>query len=90
MRFEWDRHKAEANSRKHGIAFEEATTVFGDPWAYTFEDAYFGYDEQRFLTIGRTQAHRIVIVSHVDRGDVLRIISAREATRHEKTIYIEG
>ena len=56
MRFEWSPRKEALNSRKHGIDFKEAATVFGDPWAYTFEDRDAAYGEQRFLTIGRTIA----------------------------------
>lgn len=90
MDFEWDEAKAEANLRKHGVSFAEAATVFGDPLAVTFFDPDHSDQEGRFLTIGMSQEDRVVILSHTDRGDRIRIINAREATRGERKGYEDG
>jgi uncharacterized DUF497 family protein len=89
LRFEWDPRKAQANLAKHGVSFEEACQVFGDPLAITILDPDHGDDEIREVTIGQTGKHRIVVVSHTDRNGTLRIISARRADRHETTQYLE-
>ena len=89
MRFEWDPEKAAANLRKHGVSFEEAATVFGDPLAQTFEDPDAGA-EARELTFGVSSAGRAVVVVHCERQDRLRIISAREMTRRERRDHEEG
>jgi hypothetical protein len=90
MVFEWNEKKASANARKHGVTFHEAATVFGDPLAITFADLDHSIDEQRYLTFGVSRFARLVVVSHVDRGDRVRIISARPTTREEKRIHEEG
>lgn len=90
MEFEWDESKAEANLRKHGVPFDEAGSVFGDPLAITYFDPAHSDEEDRFLTIGMSQEGRIVILSHTDRGDRIRILSAREATRGERKGYEDG
>jgi len=90
MQFEWDPSKASSNERKHRVAFTEATTVFGDPFAYTFNDPDHGGSESRFVTLGLSDRRRLLIVVHAERGGRLRIISAREATRNERKIYEEG
>ncbi len=90
MDFEWDEAKAEANERKHGVAFTEAMTVFGDPLSVTAYDPKHSDDEDRFLTMGMSVDGRLMIVSHTDRGKTVRIISAREATRRERKDYDEG
>ena len=90
MEFEWDDSKAEANLRKHGVSFDEAASVFGDPLAITFFDPAHSDDEDRFLTIGMSKDGRVVILSHTDRDDRIRIISAREATRGERRGYEDG
>ncbi len=87
MKFEWDPRKAEENLRNHGISIEEATTVFGDPLAGTITDPDHGEGEARFLTIGLTGTGRLIVVSHTEEGDTIRIISAREATVHERKQY---
>jgi len=89
MEFEWDPAKATANSRKHGVTFEEAGSVFGDPMAVTFADPDHSTDEERRLTFGYSQSSRLLLVSHCDRGRRVRIISARLATRQERRIYEE-
>jgi uncharacterized DUF497 family protein len=90
MEFEWDDAKADANLRKHGVSFDEAGTVFGDPLAITYFDPAHSDEEDRFLTIGTSQEGRIIILSHTDRGERIRIISAREATRGERKGYEDG
>lgn len=84
----WDGRKADENARKHGITFEEAATVFRDPLALIIEDQ--SHPENARI-IGQSIAARILLVVFVERGhDVLRLISARRATRHERTRYEEG
>jgi len=88
VRCEWDARKAELNERKHGVAFEEAATVFADPLAVIVEDE--SHPENARI-IGESLAGRILLVVFVEREeDLLRIISARRATRHERRRYEEG
>ena len=87
MIYEWDAEKASANLRKHGVSFEDAVTVFLNPLAMTYEDPDHSADEQREVTIGHTIRQRLVFVSHCERGDRIRIISARLATRSERRQY---
>ena len=87
VRFEWDEGKAGRNIEKHGVSFEEAATVFGDPLSLTIEDPAHSWDEERFVTIGGSFAHRLLVVVHTDRDDAIRIISARQATRRERRDY---
>lgn len=88
--FEWDDAKAESNERKHGVSFAEAMTVFGDPLSLTGFDPGHSDDEDRYITMGTSAAGRLLIVSHTDRGDKVRLISAREATRRERRDYEDG
>ena len=90
MEFEWDPDKAARNLSQHRVGFSEAATVFGDPLAITFHDPGHSDDEDRYLTFGYSTDGRLLIVSHTDRGDRNRIISARVATRRERKIYEEG
>lgn len=90
MRFEWDPEKAAENLRKHGVSFEEAATVFGDPLARTYEDPDASSDEPRELTFGVSSGGRAVLVAHCERQGRVRMISAREMTRREKRDYEEG
>ncbi len=89
--FEWDEHKNTINKKKHGISFESAKTVFFDENAILFDDPEHSEIEERFLIIGLTMSDKICIVSHCcrDNGNVIRIISAREATKKEQQIYID-
>lgn len=88
MRVVWDEPKAARNARKHGVTFEEAATVFSDPLALIIEDP--GRPENARI-IGESEALRILLVIFVERDvDVLRVISARRATRHERRRYEEG
>ena len=87
MNFEWDEKKAASNKSKHSVSFDEATTVFGDPLAITFGDPSHSDREDRFLTFGRSSDDKYLVVSHTDRDDKIRIISAREMTRKERSDY---
>jgi uncharacterized DUF497 family protein len=90
MKFEWDAEKAKANQRKHNVSLHEASTIFGDPLAITFDDPDHSIGEQRYLTFGLSRLNRLLVVAHTERADRIRIISARVATRQEKRIYEEG
>jgi len=89
MEFEWDPNKAALNPRKHGITFEEASSVFGDSLAFTFQDPSHSAGEYRFLAFGLSARGFLLTVSFADRGKRVRIISARRATRAERKIYEE-
>jgi len=90
LTFEWDKRKAASNRRKHEITFEEATTVFGDPLSLTVADSVSDRGEHRFVIIGLSHRSRLLVVVHTERGDNIRIFSARRATRREKTTYEES
>jgi uncharacterized protein len=90
MEFEWDEEKSVANRKKHGVSFHEAATVFGDPLAITFSDPDHSIREHRFLTFGLSMMNRLLVVAHTERHGRTRIISARQAARHERTIYENG
>lgn len=87
LRFEWAEDKAEQNIEKHGVSFEEAATVFGDPLSLTIEDPLHSQEEERSITIGESARAELLVVVHTDRGDAIRIISARKATRRERKDY---
>ena len=89
MRFEWDANKAEANLSKHSVSFDEAKTVFDDPLYADFYDPDHSDDEHRYIIIGESQQGRLLIVSYTERGDMIRLISAREVTRAEQEAYEE-
>lgn len=89
MNFEWDPRKAARNLRKHRISFQEAATVFGDPLALTYDDPDHSVAEHRFITVGASNAGRVLVVAHADRGDDIRIVSARKATPRERRQYEE-
>jgi len=90
MEFEWDPDKATRNLAKHGVSFHEAATVFGDPLALTYFDPDHSEDEDRFLTVGQSSVGRLLVISHTDRGDRTRIISARQVTPKERRVYEQG
>jgi len=90
VRFEWDPAKAADNFVQHGISFEEASTVFRDPLSATGSDPDHSFDEERFVTFGVSTRRRLLVIAHTDRGDTIRIISARLATPGERKIYEEG
>lgn len=89
LRFEWDPHKAAINQRKHGISFEEAQSVFGDEHARLIDDPDHSAEEDRFLLLGLGNRLRVLVVAHCYReaDRIIRIISARKATREERRFY---
>jgi uncharacterized DUF497 family protein len=87
LQFTWDSRKAAANLRKHGVGFPEAATAFADPHSITIADPDHSVGEERFVLIGQSDRRRVVVVAHVERGDLIRIISARLASRRERNIY---
>lgn len=87
MKFEWDDTKANANWRKHGVSFQEATTIFGDPLAGTFHDPDHSQGEERWLTVGISAEGRLLVVAHTEHDIIFRIISARVATTQERNRY---
>jgi hypothetical protein len=86
----WDPRKAAANRKKHKVSFEEASTVLADPLAITGVDPDHSIGEVRWITFGLSNRHRLLAVSHTDEGEIIRIISARAATRPERRLYEEG
>lgn len=88
--FEWDSEKAISNFAKHGVSFDEAVTVFGDPLATTLLDTDYSSDEERWLTMGLSLQQRLVVVWHTDRGESVRLIGARLATPAERRSYESG
>ena len=92
MKFEWDPPKAAANLKKHQISFEEARSVFYDEFAIQFFDEEHSSDEERFLMLGMSSGAKLLIVCHCERehGEVIRIISARKATKRESAFYQGG
>jgi hypothetical protein len=90
MKFEWDENKAARNLLKHQVSFEEAKTVFDDPLYVDFYDPDHSDDEERYLIIGESNRGRLLIMSYTERGNSIRIISAREVTRSEREAYKEG
>jgi len=89
VNFEWDPRKSETNLRKHRVSFHEAATVFADPLTLTYPDPDHSIFEQRFLTIGTSNTGRLLIVAHTDKGETMRLISARRATARERKHYEE-
>ncbi len=90
MEFEWNPDKASINIRKHSISFQEAATVFDDSLSVTFPDPDHSIGEDRYVIIGMSGSGQLLVVSHTDRGNCIRIISARKATRQERRFYEEG
>jgi len=85
--FEWNEEKATANAAKHGVAFTEAATIFRDEQTITIPDLKHSKEEPRFVTIGISQTERLLVVIHTERGNNLRIISARPASSKERKQY---
>jgi uncharacterized DUF497 family protein len=90
LTFEWDTRKARSNLAKHGVGFEEGSTVFGDPLSLTIPDPEHSRTEERFVTMGTAFTGKLLVVVHTDRGDNIRIISARRASRQERKSYEKG
>ena len=89
LSFEWDPAKAAANLRKHGVSFPEAATAFADPNSLTAIDPDHSTSEERLVLLGVSSRGRLLVVVHTERGDTIRLISARKATRNERTNYEE-
>lgn len=87
LRFEWDHGKALSNLKKHGVSFKEAATVFGDPRSKTIYDDRHSTEEDRYVTVGLSGRRALLVVSHTDRGEKVRIISARRANPTERRGY---
>jgi len=90
LEFEWDARKARSNLGKHGVSFEDATTVFSDELARTIHDPTHSDEEDRFVILGESHEQKLLVVVFTDREDKIRIISAREATSRERKNYEEG
>lgn len=87
MAFEWDTNKAATNLAKHDVSFDEAKTVFDDPLYIDFYDPDHSDDEHRYIMIGVSEQDRLLLIAYAERDDVIRLISAREATRTERKAY---
>jgi len=90
LSFEWDERKAKSNLAKHGVSFEEASTVFGDPLSLTIPDPAHSQVEDRSILLGQSHQGKLLVVVHTERGDNFRIVSARRASRRERKSYEEG
>ena len=90
MQFEWDPKKSRANVRKHGVSFEEASTVFFDDLSLTGDDPDHSLNEERFVMFGLSSMGRLLVVAYTERGKRIRIISARLMTGAERELYEEG
>jgi hypothetical protein len=88
--FEWDERKSDANLKRHGVTFREAATVLADPLSITISDSDHSVSEKRFIDIGLSYRERLLVVSYTERGDRIRLISARRATRSERKQYEEA
>jgi len=90
LEFEWDPLKSRQNLKKHGVSFHEGMTVFADRFSYTISDLAHSMEEYRFLLLGRSSAGDLLVISHTERGDRIRIISVRRATIREREQYTQG
>lgn len=90
LRFEWDPAKAAGNLVKHGVSFEEASTVFADPLGRIADDPRHSTEEPRFVLLGQSERQRLLAVMYTERADTIRLISARGATPRERRAYEEG
>ena len=88
--FEWDPRKARRNLTTHGVSFDEASTAFQDPLSNTIADPLHSEDEERFVLLGRSHRNRLLVVVHTERGDRIRLISARLASNRERIRYEES
>ncbi|MBN1782566.1 BrnT family toxin [bacterium] len=88
--FEWDYAKAESNEKKHQIGFHEAATVFSDLLSHTYPDPMHSRLEHRYITMGLSEFQRLLVVAHTEERNIIRIISARKATRRERRFYEEN
>jgi len=90
IEFEWDQNKASSNFTKHGVSFDEAKSVFADPLYVDLHDPDHSYNEHRYIIVGQSHNNRLLLVAYAERGNTIRLISAREATRRERKVYEEG
>jgi uncharacterized DUF497 family protein len=90
LSFEWEQNKAKTNLGKHGVSFEEAATVFGDAFSLTIPDPGHSQMEERWIVLGWSHQRKLLVVVHTERGDSIRIISARLASRRERKQYEES
>jgi len=89
LTFEWDEVKAKASFKKHKVSFEEGKTIFNDPFLVTFPDDIYSSNEERFINIGLSANGLILILTHTERQDKIRIISCRKATARERKFHEE-
>lgn len=87
--YEWDPQKAARNIQKHEVSFDEASSVFDDPFFITVLDEEHSSDEERYITVGLSDKNRLLLVAHAERNNRIRIISARRATKNEEKFYQE-
>jgi uncharacterized DUF497 family protein len=87
LTFEWDEAKDQSNQRKHGVSFDEAKSVFGDPRSITIHDEQHSDEEDRYIDMGVSSRGRVIVVSYTERGPNIRIISCRKATKSERKTY---
>lgn len=90
MEFEWDKNKAIVNLSRHDILFDEAKTIFQDPFYVVFDDPAHSFEEDRYIAIGQSAQDRLLFLSYTERGNAVRLISARKATRSERELYEQG
>ncbi|OHB35346.1 MAG: hypothetical protein A2099_06830 [Planctomycetes bacterium GWF2_39_10] len=90
LAFEWDEVKAKSNLKKHKVSFEEGKTIFNDPFLFTFPDNAHSTNEERFINIGISASGHILVLTHTERKDKIRIINCRKATARERRFYEEG
>jgi len=90
LNFEWDEEKAKTNLKKHEVSFEEATTVFLDPFSITMPDPDHSEDEERYLDLGISYKGRVLVVIYTERSSNIRIISCRKAAFSERKLYEKG
>ena len=90
MEFEWDDNKAATNLLKHGVSFDEAKTIFQDPFYVVFDDPDHSFEENRCIAIGWSVQNRLLFLSYTERRNTIRLISARKATHGERKLYEEG
>ena len=90
LNFQWDENKARSNLAKHGVRFEEAATVFGDALSLTIPDPAHSQKEDRFIILGMSHKGKLLVVVHTERGDSIRLISARRASRRERQSHEES
>ena len=87
LTFEWDENKANSNVHRHKMTFEEASTAFKDTFSFTIDDPLHSQDENRLILLGMSYKNRLIVVIHTERDNIIRIISARKASKKERILY---